>query len=330
MTGASLRRAPTSPERRSHDNRHTSGMRGWSRLAVVVAVGSVLAGCGTAPIRVRSLSATSTVRQPPSTLTTGDSASGRVIRSASLDDGAFTLRPAPGGVNPQIDQAQAKVLVGSDSQVYGRGWSGVVGFGEVSIGPKLTSGVNKLPAWVAVIQLPWPMCPEMTIPPRPVTAQRGLSYPPGYLAVIVEGTGTRVLDYHSRSQLCGNAAAGPSVRSATQIVSIPWRLVSLHGQIITIRYQDPPCDPEMGIYSVDLGGNTKTEQGHTGVFILAPYGLTYNDLINCGGSWTTQTDNYGTGLGPGAPPALTPKVVTHDPTGPVGPSSSTSARGARS
>src|SRR6202034_3063904 len=112
-------------------------------------------------------------------------------------------------------------------------------------------------------------------------------------------------------------ATGPSISDATQTVSLPWQLVSLHGQTITVSYQAPTCDPDLGQPSVDLGGDTQTEQTHFGLFIKAPFSLSYEDMLKCLGLWITQTYNYGVGLAPGAPPALAPTTVIPDPTGPV-------------
>ena len=288
-------------------------------LAVLATVLTVALSAGVRSQRVI------TVTPPAAGITTApvasdpadDISNGKVIHIVGFDGGALWVRPAPATAHPQIDQAQAKVVVGSDSQAYGSGWNGSVGFAEVSISASLTAGVTNTPAWVAIIKLPYSFCPYMTIPTKPVANQPRLSYPPGYLAVIVQAR-TKVLDYFSRSQQCDFPASGPRVAPATQIVSIPWQLVSLHGHIVTVRYQDPACDPDHGLYSVDLGGDTKTEQAHFGLFIQAPFTLSYGDLLACEGPWITQTYNYAVGLGPGAPPALVPITVTHDPSGPVG------------
>ncbi|MDE3202853.1 MAG: hypothetical protein KGQ66_01375 [Acidobacteriota bacterium] len=268
-----------------------------------------------------------TLSGPPSTglagsgPATGDVSAGKFTRTVTLDDGAVTITPAPPNLQPQIPQTQAQVLVGSDSQVYMRGWTGAIGFAEVSINPKLASEVNHTPAWVAVIKQEAPFCPNTVSPSTPATTAPTPSWPPGYLAVIVTGNGTKVLDYHSRSQVCDFPAKGPSVSDATQLVSIPWQLVSLQGQTLTFRYHKPACDPYaagMSRPSLYVGGNAKTGQWSLETFVEAPYTLTYHDLLNCGGSWATATTRIGPIPGaPGAPmPAV--NVVNHAPTGPVG------------
>ena len=252
---------------------------------------------------------------------TGDVSAGKFTRTVVLDDGALTITPAPPTVQPQIPQTQAQVLAGSDSQVYMRGWNGTVGFAEVSINPKLVSGVNHTAAWVAVIKQEAPFCPNTASPSTPATTVPTQSWPPGYMAVIVAGDGTKVLDYHSRSQVCDFPAKGPSVSDATQLVSIPWQLVSLKGQTLIFRYHKPTCDPYAAGTSgasLSVGGNAKTGQWSLEAFIEAPYTLTYHDLLNCGGPWATATTRIGPI--PGAPGAPTPAVniVNHAPTGPVG------------
>lgn len=273
----------------------------------------------------RVTTAVPTVNGPPTTgpagsgPATGDVSAGRFTRTVILDGGALTIRPGPPTLQPQIPRAQADVVVGSDSQAYMRGWNGAVGFAEVSISPKLASGVKDTPAWVAVIKQQAPFCPNMASSSTPAATAPAQNWSPGYLAVIVEGNGTKVLDYHSRSQVCGFPAKGPSVSDATQLVSIPWQLVSLQGQTLTFRYQKPACDPytvSTSGPSLSVGGNAKTGQWSLEAFIEAPYTITYNDLINCGGPWATATTRIGPIPGGGTP---TPpvNVVTHAPTGPV-------------
>lgn len=249
---------------------------------------------------------------------TGDVSAGVFTRTVILDDGALTITPAPPTLQPQIAQTRAQVLVGSDSQVYMRGWNGSLGFAEVSINPKLASGVKDAPAWVAVIKQEAPFCPNTPSPSTPAATAPAQSWSPGYLAVIVAGNGTKVLDYHSRSQVCDFPAKGPSVSAATQLVSIPWQQVSLQGQTLTFRYQRPACDPYavgMSGPSLSVAGNAKTGQWSLEAFIEAPYSLTYHDLFNCGGPWATATTRIGPSPGAPLPPV---NVVNHAPTGPVG------------
>lgn len=246
----------------------------------------------------------------------GDVSAGRFTRTVILDGGTLTIRPAPSGSQPQITEAQAQVLVDSDSQVYSRGWDGAVGFGQVSISPKLAAGVKDVPAWVAVIQSRAPFCPNTRSASTPDT------WSPGYLAVIVEGDGTRVLDYHSRSQVCDFPAEEPSVSDATQLVSIPWQTVSLQGQTLTFRYQKPACDPyafKASGPSLSTGGDARTGKWTLEALLEAPYSLTYRDIIHCGGPWVTANTWIGPiPGGPGAPAPPGAIEVTHAPTGPAG------------
>jgi hypothetical protein len=78
---------------------------------------------------------------------------------------------------------------------------------------------------------------------------------------VIEGSGPAVLNYTSRASVCGAPATGPSLTQGVQSVSIPWQLVGLPGQTITLRYQDFPCDPYPGVESMALGADVKTEQG---------------------------------------------------------------------
>ena len=263
------------------------------------------------------------------TFVAGDVLAGRFVRTVTIDNGAFLVRPAPAGTQPQINQAEAEVLLESDTGTGGapfgcspeRGGSCVIGFGEVSITQALVQGAHNVAAWVGTLTTPTYdfSCPNETLPPSHAVGSRSAIYPWEYEVAVLEGSGTPVLNYTSRASVCGNTATGPSLTRGVQSVSIPWQLVALHGQTIMFRYQKFPCDPYPGVPNMALGADVKTEQGSVGIYIEAPYSLTYGELLKCGGSWTTTSADFGPqSAGPGAPPPPTPKVVTHDPTGPVG------------
>lgn len=290
-------------------------------IAVIATTFAVALWPGGHPQRVTTADPTVTAPPAPgsggSVPTAGDVSAGSFTRTVILDDGALTIRPAPSSLKPQVPLTQARVLVGSDSQVYNRGWDGVLGFAEVSISPNLASGVKETPAWVAVIKQAAPFCPNTASPATNAPTQ---SWSPGYLAVIVEDYGTKVLNYHSRSQVCDFPAKGPSVSDAMQLISIPWQMISLQGQTLSFRYQKPACDPYAASGpSLSVGDNAKTGQWTLEALIEAPYTLTYNRLVNCGGPWTTATTRIGPIPGdPGTPTLPVSNVVTHAPTGAVG------------
>ncbi|MCU4186219.1 hypothetical protein K6U06_17770 [Acidiferrimicrobium sp. IK] len=321
-------------EQRSAEEQSASDLRRCARKlpAVVGALGVVAAATvpvadssGIHPKRITTgaLAATG----PPVTVpagsgpAAGEVAAGRFTRTVILDGGALTIRPAPRDLALQITQAKARVLVGSDTRVQGSGWDGDGGLAEVSIVPGLASGVQDMPAWVAVIKQGTLFCPLMRSATAVAATAPVRSWSPGYLVVVVEGGGTKVLNYRSRSQVCDFRPEGPSVSSAAQSVSIPWQMISLQGQTLTFRYQRPACDPYLaGISgpSLSAGGNARTGRWSMEAVIEAPYTLTYSGLLGCGGPWATAT----TGIGPilGGPGQYTPpvNVVSHAPTGPVG------------
>jgi hypothetical protein len=178
-----------------------------------------------------------------------------------------------------------------------------------------------MPAWVGILATNTAdyQCPNAAVRPTSATTLPGTSSPLEYQAAVIEGSGTQVLNYTSRASVCSSPPTGPSVTNGVQVVSIPWQLIALHGQTITFRYQDPTCDPYTGLYTMGLSNDTKTGQGNLAIWIQAPYSLTYTDLVQCGGPWTTTSADFGVETGtPGAPPPPTPKNVTHDLIGPIG------------
>jgi hypothetical protein len=230
---------------------------------------------------------------------------GRFTRTVILDGGGLSVRPASTNLQSEITEAQARVLVASDSTVYGKGWSGDLGFAVVSIAPELTGGIANSPAWVALIPQGVPLCPLDHAHAAPSAASTSATEDPGYLAVIVEGSGQRVIDYRSRYQVCNYPAQGPMVSAG-----------------MTYRYQVPACDPdanEASGPSIAVSGDAEG-QSIMEAMINTPYNISFNQLMSCGGPVKTGVAEIGPlPSNTNAPPPI--DVVAHAPTGPVGASS---------
>jgi len=257
-----------------------------------------------------------------------DVVDGRFVRSVTLDGGALVVGPPPPSAQPVTDQADARVLIRSDAQgpsPFGcapeQPDSCVFGFGDVTISPALGKGLDKIPAWIgaAAHSTSGYNCPAETSTPPSAVVDAAKASPFLYQVAVLEGSGRTVLNYTSGASVCGFPATGPTLDSGSQSLSIPWELVSLSGQTITFRYHDYSCDPDPAVQSMRFGGNVKTETGSLGIYINAPYSVTYSELLGCAGPWITSSGTFGPETGsPDAPPPPEPTIVTHEPTGPVG------------
>lgn len=247
------------------------------------------------------------VDQPPSQ---ADVAAGRFVRSAELDDGALVVSPAPGGAVPKISQQTASVLFGSDESIRGSSAGHLLGYGFISVEPSLGAPVNDAAAWVGLVWGGATSCPAMTAP----TGSTTTTVPPptpGYRAVIIIDP-RQVYDYQSRGSSCGGPATGPDANVASEVISVPWQLVSLQMSSVTVRYQVPAClvgvQPEPS-----LGGNTNTGQGTLTIELILPF-----SRQSCPDVWRQADVPFGPPRGPGAPPFPRLKNVSHGPTGPLG------------
>jgi hypothetical protein len=178
----------------------------------------------------------------------------RFVSDVVLDDGAFSVQPAPVGTVPVVPKADAeKILLGSP--VFQGVPDGVVGFGLV------TSQVSQYgvptytadPAWIAFGWGGITNCPNITAPPSPADLPSG-----GYVAVaLVEGAGGGDLSYEAKSDTCGTVT-GPTVRPATYIGSVPWTANGqVTGSTIQITYTLPACGT-LARYRADGNGEVDT------------------------------------------------------------------------
>jgi hypothetical protein len=178
----------------------------------------------------------------------------RFVSDVVLDDGAFSVQPAPIDTVPVVPKAEAeKILLASP--LFRGAPDGVVGFGLV------TSKVSQYgiptykadPAWIAFGWGGVTNCPNITAPPSPADLPSS-----GYVAVaLIEGAGGGDISYEARSNTCGTIT-GPTVGPATHIESVPW---TPNGQVtggsLQITYTPPPCAGS-ATYSDGGSGDTST------------------------------------------------------------------------
>jgi hypothetical protein len=163
---------------------------------------------------------------------------GRFVSDVVLDDGAFSVQPAPVGTVPVVPKAEAEKILLASPEFQGTP-DGVVGFGLV------TSKVSQYgiptykadPAWIAFGWGGVANCPDITAPPSPALLPSS-----GYVAVaLIEGAGGGAISYESKSDTCGSVT-GPTVRPATYIESVPWTANGdVTGGTIQITYTLPAC-----------------------------------------------------------------------------------------
>jgi len=179
---------------------------------------------------------------------------GRFVSDVVLDDGAFSVQPAPIDTVPVVPKADAERILLA-SPVFQGMPDGVVGFGLV------TSQVSQYgvptyradPAWIAFGWGGITNCPNITAPPSPADLPSS-----GYVAVaLIEGAGGGDLSYEARADTCGSVT-GPTVRPATYIESVPW---TANGQVtggtIQITYTLPACG-KLADYSAGGSGDVDT------------------------------------------------------------------------
>jgi hypothetical protein len=246
---------------------------------------------------------------------TRDVSRGRFVRSTSLDNGLMVVQPAPTYESPSIGASKASLLYHSDSTIVGTApTEQVFGFGLVTIDQSLISGVHQAPAWVEFFWSDSQMCPKM--PQASAESSGSVTGTISYRAVIILGSGTRVLDYLSGGSVCGTHSTGPSVTGGQEVLSVPWRFVSAQGSMITYQYQEPGCLPrsaKTSAPSTSFVGNAKTGGGTLSVQIAVPY-----DLLSCKWTWQTATSQIWamSGTSPHAIP--TESSLIHSSTGAVG------------
>lgn len=279
-------------------------------LGVVVAA-VTLSACGSGTVVRTGTPGTTApaqgVDQPPRPADVG---SGRFVHAAELDGGGLKVSPAPGGTHPALGQHEAAVLFGSDSSVYGQRTQHLLGFGVVSVKPGLGVDVRRAPAWLGLVWGGATSCPAMTAPTGSTTST--VEPPtPGYRAVIIIDS-RQVFDYRSRGSACGEPATGPDARAASEILSTPWRLVSLQASAVTVRYRAPACLPQVPP-EPSISGSTRTGQASLTIEMILPF-----DRPSCADLWRQTTVSFAPPLGPGAPPPPHFIHIAHGATGPTG------------
>jgi hypothetical protein len=224
---------------------------------------------------------------------------GRFVSNVVLDDGAFSVQPAPIGTVPVVPKEDAEKILLASPLFRGMP-DGVVGFGLV------TSKVSQYgvpsykadPAWIAFGWGGVTNCPNLTAPPSPADLPSS-----GYVAVaLIEGAGGGDLSYEARSDTCGTLT-GPTVRPATYIGSIPWTANGrVTGGTIQITYTLPACGTLAGYRA---GGQGRVDTLSVEAEVPDSPGLCSSP------SPTTDVVQ----LGPAGGPTIT--TVRHAPTGVV-------------
>ena len=164
---------------------------------------------------------------------------GRFVSDIVLDDGAFSVQPAPIDTVPVISKADAEQLLYASPVFQGMN-AGVLGFGLVTsqVSQHGVPTYQADPAWIAFGWGGTYNCPASTAgAPSPEDLPSS-----GYVAVaLIEGAGGGDISYEARSNPCGTVF-GPNVRAATHIESVPWTQTGpTSGGTIPVSYTPPPC-----------------------------------------------------------------------------------------
>lgn len=156
--------------------------------------------------------------------------SGRLVRTVTVDHGAIVIEPAPRGQLPQVSRSHAEAVIADASTSLGSGVAKPIAlaYGRIHISRALTKGLsnkfeNQL-VWVALIPpINGAFCVER--PPFPNS--------PRAFWIIIVGANLKTpfaLTYHSfGSGACGGRASGPSISTATEVISLPWEAI---GQLL--------------------------------------------------------------------------------------------------
>jgi|1185.fasta_scaffold00039_10 hypothetical protein len=222
----------------------------------------------------------------------------RFVSDAELDDGAFSVQPAPIDTVPVLTKADAERILLASPLFQGK-TAGVVGFGLVTsqVSQHGVPTYQADPAWIAFGWGGVASCPNITAPPSPANLPSS-----GYVAVaLVEGAGGGDVSYQSQSDTCGTVT-GPTVGPATHVESVPW---TANGQVtggnLQITFTPPAC-AGMTTYSLAGSGDPPTlsvdvEAPDTPTSCSSPTSVT--DVVQLNDASQTVT------------------TVRHAPTGPV-------------
>jgi hypothetical protein len=228
-----------------------------------VAVGALLlascastgTGTGTGAVRDRTASPRVTA-QAPSLPAATSVANGRFISPVQLDDGTLRVEPPGPGEHPRLSEAEATKIWATSTLAGYR--AGSPGFGMVTINLRQAGvpSVTSLLAWIAFAMANAASCPAETVPTGPTTTQLDLPSS-GYAAVVIGAAiGTPAVVYTARSSTCGFPPTGPTVTTASEVVSIPWvALGTVQAGELAVRASVPSCGTYRG---ASVGGNAKS------------------------------------------------------------------------
>jgi hypothetical protein len=226
---------------------------------------------------------------------------GRVVAPITLDDGVFTVVPAPADDRPRVSQKAAVREIWASPVLQGHE-EGPLGYGLVTISLRVSGvpRVTKLPAWVGFARSSGiANCPveTATSTSSPGDASGTALPSSGYAAVVIGAAqGSPAVTYTARSVLCGSAQP-PALALASEVLSEPWQSVAgVKNDSIIVRATLPACGQLEGI---DSGGSTKVWTVTVAAVVPDVHG-------RCDGTREiTRTVDLGpVGNPPGAPPPL--------------------------
>src|SRR4029079_8019469 len=173
----------------------------------------------------------------------------RFVSDVVLDEGAFSVQPAPIGTVPVVSKADAEKILFASPLFQGK-TAGVLGFGLVTsqVSQHGVPTYRADPAWIAFGWGGVTNCLNMTAPPSPADLPGS-----GYIAVAwIEGAGGGDLSYDARTDTCGTIT-GPSVQAATYIESVAWvQGGQVTGGTVQVTYTLPAGGP---LASFDASGS---------------------------------------------------------------------------
>jgi hypothetical protein len=228
---------------------------------------------------------------------------GRFVTNVVLDDGAFSVQPAPIDTVPVLSKADAERLLYASPVFQGKS-QGVLGFGLVTsrVSQHGVSTFESDPAWIAFGWGGTYNCPAITAgAPSPEELPSS-----GYVAVaLIEGAGGGDISYEARSNPCGTVF-GPTVRAATHIESVPWTQAGpISGGSIPISYTPPACGVPFSssaggqgsVYTVTVEVEVPDDPGSCD----SPAPMNDSVQLNPNGQAITQVEHGPTGIQRQAP-----------------------------
>jgi hypothetical protein len=223
---------------------------------------------------------------------------GRFVSQVELDDGAFSVQPAPIDTVPVISKVKAEQLLFASPLLSDKS-DGVLGFGLVTsqVSQNGVPAFRSDPAWVA---FGWgggvlSCAPSAATP----TVTDGDLPSGGYVAVaLIEGAGGGDMSYEAQSAPCGHVQ-GPIVSPATHIESLEWTQAGpISGNEAYVTYVPAPCGTEDSL-------RTEHDNGKLVVSIV----MTVPDVASSCPSLAPRTTRVSS--------SISPKIMglEHGPTG---------------